>query len=235
MILFEPKLATSKAVDTSVRISLAGTNGLLLDVSCGPYDRELQQRLWALNNTLRDQQCLPGLVETVPGVNNLLVIYDPGKIRPDAAAHMLSDLWITSKPTAINGKTFVIDVTYGGERGMDLDYLAEKTGLTTRDVIALHSSVTYTVAALGSMPGFAYLVGLPPALEVPRRQIPRTLIPKGSVVVAGEQASVFPCPGPCGWHVIGHADFDGFNSQAMPPALLSPGDTLVFRPKAQLK
>lgn len=235
MILFEPTLATSKAVDTAVRISLAGTNGLLLDVSCGPYDKALQQRLWALNNTLRDPQSFPGLVETVPGVNNLLVIYDPRKIPPDAAAQVLSDLWISSSPTPINGKHFVIDMIYGGEHGMDLDYVAEQTGLTPRDVIALHSSVTYTVAALGSMPGFPYLVGLPPALEVPRRQIPRTLIPKGSVVIAGEQASVFPCPGPCGWHVIGHADFDGFDSQAMPPALLSPGDTLVFRPKAQLK
>ncbi|MCU1728592.1 5-oxoprolinase subunit PxpB [Pseudomonas sp. 7P_10.2_Bac1] len=235
MTLFEPHLATSHAFDTAVRISLAGTDGLLLDVSCGPFDKQLQQRLWALNTSLRDQHRLPGLVETVPGVNNLLVIYDPHKIHPNAAAQVLSDLWLTTQPAPLKGNTFVIEVTYGGERGMDLDYLAEQTGLCADEIVTLHSAATYTVAAIGSMPGFPYLVGLPRELEVPRRQIPRTLIPKGSVVVAGEQASLFPCAGPCGWHVIGHADFDGFDSQAIPPALLSPGDTLVFRPKGQVK
>ncbi|MQU19496.1 carboxyltransferase domain-containing protein, partial [Pseudomonas helleri] len=89
-----------------------------------------------MNNTLRDPQSFPGLVETVPGVNNLLVIYDPRKIPPDAAAQVLSDLWIRSSPTPINGKHFVIDMIYGGEHGMDLDYVAEQTGLTPRDVIA---------------------------------------------------------------------------------------------------
>jgi KipI family sensor histidine kinase inhibitor len=56
---------------------------------------------------------------------------------------------------------------------------------------------------MGFSPGFAYLGGLPPALELPRRATPRTRVPAGSLAIAGLQSAVYPFDSPGGWHLIG--------------------------------
>jgi len=225
----------SSIAEEAVRISHAGVDALLIDVSSGPFCLQRQQRLLALRAMLAVQGRLPGLKETVLGVNNLLVVFDPDRSHPSQARAILLDLWIQVRPGNLVGRRISIEVTYGGEFGLDLDYVSEVSGLSKERVIDLHCGATYTVAAIGSMPGFAYLVGLPKDLEIPRRQSPRTKLEKGSVIIAGEQASILPFAGPCGWHVLGHAEVECFDSQVVPPALFSPGDQILFVPKAVLK
>jgi len=71
-------------------------------------------------------------------------------------------------------------------------------------VICAHTGATYTVFALGFIPGFAYLGWLPNLLSgLPRREVPRTAVPAGSVAIAEKQTGVYPSSVPGGWHLIG--------------------------------
>ena len=94
-----------------------------------------------------------------------------------------------------------------------------------------HSECTYTVAFCGFMPGFAYMVGLPPELHLPRRDTPRTRVPAGAVAIAAEFAGVYPRESPGGWHLLGRTDATLWDETGSVPALLAPGTTVRFRPR----
>lgn len=126
------------------------------------------------------------------------------------------------------GEDREIPVFYGGEYGPDLVELATVTGLSTDEIITLHSGATYTVAAVGFSPGFPYLLGLPERLLVPRRKTPRLAVPAGSVAIAGGQAGIYPFTSPGGWHLLGRTCVCLFDPSLPRPALLQPGDRVRF-------
>jgi len=75
--------------------------------------------------------------------------------------------------------------------------VCERTGLAADDVIRLHTSIEYTVYAIGFVPGFPYLVYLPPELcGVPRLDSPRLKVEPGSVGLTGRQTGIYPLPRP---------------------------------------
>jgi KipI family sensor histidine kinase inhibitor len=118
-----------------------------------------------------------------------------------------------------------IPVTYDGE---DLGEVAALTGLSEAEVVARHQGASYRVAFCGFSPGFAYLTGLPRELHVPRRETPRTVVPAGSVAVAGDYASVYPRASPGGWRLLGRTDVPLWDLDRDPPALLRPGTRVRF-------
>lgn len=50
------------------------------------------------------------------------------------------------------GKTIVVPVCYGGEFGPDLEHVAQFHGITTDEVVRLHTEPTYLIAMLGFLP-----------------------------------------------------------------------------------
>jgi KipI family sensor histidine kinase inhibitor len=120
-----------------------------------------------------------------------------------------------------------VPVTYNGE---DLDEVARRTGLTRQMVIEIHCSREYRVYMLGFAPGFAYLGNLDSRLALPRRDTPRKRVPAGSVAIAEVQTAVYPSSTAGGWHLIGRTDLEMFDIRRNPPALLAPGDRVVFEP-----
>jgi KipI family sensor histidine kinase inhibitor len=111
--------------------------------------------------------------------------------------------------------------------GIDIDDIARATGLTVADVIARHQTPAYTVDTMGFAPGFAYLDGLDPALELPRRATPRERVPAGSVAIAGRQSAVYPFDSPGGWHIVGRVVEVKMFDAAQGP-LLALGDRVRF-------
>jgi KipI family sensor histidine kinase inhibitor len=81
---------------------------------------------------------------------------------------------------------------------------------------------------LGFAPGFPYLLGLDPALAMPRRSTPRTRVPAGSVAIGGLQTGIYPQALPGGWQLIGRTPLRMFDPAADTPSLLSPGDRVCF-------
>jgi KipI family sensor histidine kinase inhibitor len=123
-----------------------------------------------------------------------------------------------------------IPVCYGGDHGADIAAVAELARIDVDAVIARHSAGVYRVAMLGFMPGFAYLLGLDPALHSPRRATPRTRVPAGSVAIGGAQTGIYPRELPGGWQLIGRTPLTLFDPRRSRPALLSPGQSVRFRP-----
>ena len=200
-----------------MKLRPAGERGLLVELD----DLETVHRLHA---ALRDLDP-PGVVELVPGYRTLLVVAGPGSAGAlDELAAGLPELEL---PPAgeVAGEPVEIPVSYDGE---DLPEVASLTGLDAEEVVRRHTAPEYTVAFLGFSPGFPYLVGLDPALEVPRRDTPRTSIPAGSVGLAGGQTGIYPTASPGGWQLIGRTEVTLFDPERDPPALLAPGSRLRF-------
>ncbi|MFD0201877.1 MULTISPECIES: 5-oxoprolinase subunit PxpB [Saccharothrix] len=165
---------------------------------------------------------LPGLVELVPAARTVLVAAGPDTAR--AVSRLLAAADLTHQPEAV-GDEVVIGVRYDGP---DLDLVAETAGLTTAEVVELHTGADYRVAFCGFAPGFAYLTGLPEPLRQPRLDSPRTKVPAGSVGVAGEFTAAYPRATPGGWRLIGRTDAPLFDPRRATPALLTPGDRVRF-------
>jgi 5-oxoprolinase (ATP-hydrolysing) subunit B len=206
-------------------IKAAGANALLIDAAKDGFSEDTQERVWALAAQLRD---MPGISETVPGMNNLLVLYDPSALDHIALERALRLLWADPAIVPKAGKVVDIPVIYGGPGGEDLGLWAHHCGLSREEAVQRHARATYRVAALGAMPGFPYLSGLPPELAMDRRDVPRVAVAKGAVIIGGAQTGVMPTAAPSGWHVVGHADIALFDIERVPPALLAPGDRVRF-------
>ncbi|HEX5960369.1 MAG TPA: 5-oxoprolinase subunit PxpB [Rhodanobacteraceae bacterium] len=160
---------------------------------------------------------------------------DPGLRRDDGrerttvgtkAASHASDAQTCSR--VADGEPWIVEVPVCYD-GPDLDAVAAYAGLSRAEVIARHTAAAYTVAMLGFAPGFPYLLGLDPALHMPRREYPRTRVPAGSVAIGGAQTGIYPRELPGGWNLVGRTPLVLFDPLREPPCLLAPGDRVRFR------
>ncbi|WP_323989699.1 5-oxoprolinase subunit PxpB [Nguyenibacter sp. L1] len=209
----------------TARLSMAGTGAVLLDVAHGAFDPAAQRRVWAAARALAAD---PAVVQAVPGVNNLLVTFDALRTDPDDVEQRVRACWQAASPEPVPARLVEIPVTYGGAFGEDLKLVAAHAGLSEDETIALHLAGEYSVAAIGAMPGFAYLTGLDPRLAIPRRDTPRLTVARGAVMVGGGHAGVMPCTAPSGWHIIGRTDAVLFDAARAEPGLLRIGDRVRF-------
>jgi KipI family sensor histidine kinase inhibitor len=207
------------------RISHAGSGALLLDAAQGSFSDAVQHRVWTVANAALGVE---GVRETVPGMNNLLVLFDA--LATDAATigARLIALWTDAAAAGIAGRQHTIPVCYGGAGGEDLAAWATHCGMPVEEAVRRHAAGAYTVAAVGAMPGFPYLSGLDPRLAWARRDTPRFKVAEGAVIIGGAQAGIMPMTAPSGWHIIGHTDVKLFDAAAENPVLLRPGDTIRF-------
>ncbi|MBY6092868.1 5-oxoprolinase subunit B family protein [Maritimibacter alkaliphilus] len=215
------------------RVTPMGSAACLLEGE-GPMCLPTQRRIWAVGRAAGD---LKGVTDTQPGMNNLLVLYDPLATEPEALQAQLLALWIATPDTPAPGKLIELVVRYGGDGGEDLEEVARKKSMTPRQVAEMHSSAEYTVFAPGVIPGFGYLFGLPEPLFLPRRDAPVNRPLLLNVFIAGLQCNVSgpPVPGgpqvgPTGWYSLGQlidapAPFDLTRD---PPGLVEPGDRIRF-------
>lgn len=209
------------------RISLLGTTGLVFEAP-GAFDLGNQQRIWGMADALGSW---PEVREAVPGMTNLTVLFAQPPHDIKAFGARLASLWASGISKTVAGRTIDLPIVYGGAGGPHLLEVAELTGLSVDEVVSIHSAPVYIVYAVGSHAGYCYLGGLDPRLFVPRRAVPLLSIPAGSLSIAGAQTGVSASAGPSGWHTIGSAEVSFFDPTRDPPSLLSPGDSIRFRPE----
>ncbi len=193
-------------------------------------DPAINQRVQAFAQRLEVAR-LPGITDIVPTYRSVLIHYDPLPLSyGEVTAWAKAQSQLAGLPVSARHNRIEIPGIYGGDFGPDLDFVARYHHVSPEDVIRLHSSADYTVYMMGFMPGFPYLGGLPPELETPRLETPRTLVRAGSVGIAGKQTGIYPLDSPGGWRVIGHTSARLFDPALDPPVLLAPGDTVRFVP-----
>lgn len=146
----------------------------------------------------------PWLLDLHPAYASVLVEFDLHAVAHDEVQRWLHALepGVAEEPEG-RARVLELPVCYGGAEGPDLQALAAHAHLDVDEVVRRHAAATYTVAFLGFEPGFAYLLGLPPELAMPRRASPRPRVPAGSVAIAGAQAGVYPAESPGGWQLLG--------------------------------
>ena len=171
----------------------------------------------------------PRILNLHPAYASILIDFDPLQMSHEEAATLVENLEGEGRAQYERPVNIVtILVCYDLEFGPDLPHVANHAKIPEREVIRLHSSVTYRVHFLGFTPGFAYLGGLPDALHMPRLSRPRTHVPAGTVAIAGSQAGVYPVNSPGGWRMIGRTPQRIFDPNARRPALFAPGDLVKF-------
>ena len=205
---------------------MEGAGVILLDAADSVFSPATQERIWAVAKALR---AVEGVRETVPGMNNLMIVFDPVAIAPEKLERKLDAAWHNIVPDTVAGREIEVPVKYGGSPGEDLADLAQPCGLTPEEVVRRHSEGHYSVAAVGAMPGFVYLSGLDPSLAMPRRAVPRMKVEIGSVIIGGAQAGIMPVTAPSGWHIVGRTEMALFDPSRDPPAAFRPGDRIRFR------
>jgi len=216
--------ASEGAQMTEPRIYPFGDSALVCEAP-PPATLACQARIWALARAAHEWA---NVVEVVPGMNNLTIVFDPLRADMEALARDMARAWDEAVGTMPSTREIDIPVRYGGEDGPDLRTVAEYAGLSVDEVVKRHASAEYTVFFVGFQPGFAYLGGLDASLHMPRRAAPRLEVPAGSVGIGGAQTGVYPAVSPGGWQLIGRTDATLFDPARDPPALLQPGDRVRF-------
>lgn len=207
------------------RLSPLGTSALLFEAP-GETSLPTQRRIWAL---AEEAETWPEVREAVPGVNNLLVAFAEPPRRLQTLEERLRAAWTVATPLPRGGRVVELPVVYGGEGGPHMADVIAHTGLDVDEIVAIHSAPIYPVYALGSHPGYCYLGGMDPRIATPRRKVPVLGLPGGAVSIGGAQTGVSASAGPSGWNTIGTTSMRFFDPARDPPALLRPGDGIVFR------
>jgi KipI family sensor histidine kinase inhibitor len=213
-----------------VLVEAVGDDALVLHVG-NRLDAATNASVHALCELIRTRH--PAwLRDLVPSYSSVGVFFDSRLIDASGA-----DAWLRTQLASVPAKTTLapveartveIPVAYGGDAGPDLEDAAAELGITPAQLVQRHSAGDYTVAMIGFAPGFPYLLGLDPALALPRLATPRTSVPAGSVGIGGAQTGIYPRESPGGWRLIGRTPLVLFDPAREPPALLAPGDHVRF-------
>ena len=198
--------------------------GQVIDPKINRHIRQTIERIQELK--------LDGITELVPTYCALLIQYDAMLYSYSDICNLMEPLLEPSATDDANERVTVIEIptVYGGEFGPDLGFVASHNNLSEDEVVSIHSGTDYLVYMLGFIPGFTYLGGMDPRIATPRLSSPRTLIPAGSVGIAGEQTGTYPSDSPGGWQIIGRTPVTMYDMSKKQAALLSAGDYVRYVP-----
>ena len=178
------------------------------------------------------------LLDAIPSYTTLLIVIDTDHVSVSSVYKSLL-LWKDASEIASNESAaehrIEIPVCYDVRVAPDLLEVSAQAALCVDELIEIHSKKTYTVFALGFLPGFAFLGELDERLILPRRSTPRTAVSKGSVGIAGRQTGIYPMDSPGGWNVIGHTPkeiltFDAITGDRDVSSPFAVGMEVSFRP-----
>jgi len=210
-----------------IRIRDMGDTAFSVEFGAG-VDRAVNARVMALRRVVAAHP-LEGLVETIPSFGALVVSYDPLRTsRALLQAHVVALLeGLEAAPAG--GRLWEIPVCYAAGFAPDLAEVAQRCRLSEAEIVSRHSNTRFFIYMLGFMPGLAYMGGLEPALQLPRRSEPRLKVPAGSVAIAEAMTTIYPWESPGGWHLIGRTPIRLFDQARADPILYGAGDEVGFR------
>lgn len=228
--LINPTVERNPICMKAFQISPCGDSALSIEFR-NEISEEVHEQVASMT-TLLESAGLTGVRELIPTYRAIMVCYDPFATDFELLASKIERLARRAHKTTIAHeiRRVTIPVCYGGDFGPDLQNVAHFHGISTDEVIELHAAPTYLIYMLGFTPGFSYLGGMDRRIATPRLDNPRTLIPGGSVGIAGAQTGIYPIDSPGGWQLIGRTPLDLYRPDREPPVLLRAGYRITFRP-----
>jgi KipI family sensor histidine kinase inhibitor len=211
----------------TVKLHTVGEDALMLYLGDSADEQTLakvQAAVAAIEHALGSE-----LIDLVPSYASVLIVYDPLRSdRLQVSRRVRAALDALQVQPAVTARTVVLPVYYAAETGADLASLAARAGISTDEVIALHTARAYRVYAIGFAPGFAYLGEVDERIAAPRLATPRAVVPRGSVAIAERQTAVYPAVSPGGWNLIGRCPVRMFDPAAQPCMPVAVGDSVRF-------
>ena len=189
-------------------------------------DPAAHRAVLSLDRTLAAQP-FPGFTESVPAFVTLLVAFDPLLTDHATIETHLKTLISADTEPVFTPATHQIPTTYDGP---DLEEVARLTGLSPAEVATLHAEGRYEVAMYGFAPGYAYLSGVPKALQLDRKPAPVRNVPAGTVIIAGGMCLITTLTMPTGWWRIGRTETRVLTDDPAHPFAFAVGDRLRFTP-----
>ena len=181
---------------------------------------------------------LPFVKDIIPAYSSLVISYDLIIIKNQKAGNkscieIFSDMVkefmkIDLETTSSLSRKIKIPVCYDEKFAPDLSYISKEKKIDIKDIIQLHTSISYRVYMIGFLPGFPYMGEVDKKIAVPRKTDPRNKVETGSVGIAGLQTGIYPLDSPGGWQIIGRTPMRLFNKAKEDPVLLQPGDEIEF-------
>jgi len=210
-----------------VRVIAAGDAAVVAELP-GRIDPVINEKATALASQLRARWGAI-LRDVVVGYCTVTAYFDP--LRVDAPwlegeIRSIADQAVEAAPR--DGAIVEVPVCYEGDLAPDLPEIAAFGGCSPDEVVALHTGRIYRVYMVGFVPGFAYLAEVDPRIAAPRRPTPRTVVPAGSVAIAGGQTGIYPARTPGGWNIIGRTPLKPYDPARAEPVLFEAGDSVRF-------
>ncbi|TKF00623.1 carboxyltransferase domain-containing protein [Vibrio kanaloae] len=209
-------------------------------IPLNPHSSAIDAQYMAYFSNVIRQNLTPVLMNVTPAYHTILVDYLPYRISEQQLITQLSSLLTQALPLFSNttDTTNIIELPayYASETALDLGRYQEK-GLSLDDIIQYHTSETYSVSAIGFIPGFAFMSDVVSELALPRHSTPRLSVPKGSIAIADSKTAVYPSDSPGGWNIIGNCPLSLFDHSQLkhaevtqrPLSLLDVGDIVRFK------
>ncbi len=179
---------------------------------------------------------IKGVKDIIPAYASLTVCYDCAIMHNSTSSISIFD-WVkeqiisqlqSTKTTASNNRIIDIPVCYDLSLAPDLQEISLTIDISVEELIKIHTASAYSVYMIGFLPGFPYMASVDKRIRINRKSTPRTIVPKGSVGIAGEQTGIYPLASPGGWQLIGQTPLDIFDLSKEIPCLLQPGDQVQF-------
>lgn len=220
----------------SIRIFPLGDSALTVEFG-NTISVDLNKRAIALADHFQ-QNPFPGFIESVPAYASTTIFYDLLKVQNEfvgsrtafeAIKNLTAEALNNLRSLQTESERIIeIPVHFDPDAALDLENVAEQHNLTREDVISIFTMTTYRVFMLGFLPGFTYMAEVDERIATPRHETPRTLVPKGSVGIAGRQTGIYSLDSPGGWQIIGRTDTELFTPYERDLCLLQPGDSVRF-------
>ncbi len=191
-------------------------------------DMAINEEIIALQEHLAENE---HILEMVPAYASLLILYKRRITNIELLIQEIYQEYRGMKKKSQPNQSLTlhrIPVCYDLIFSEDLDLLMKEKQLSLEEVIHIHTQPIYHVYMMGFLPGFMYMGGLDPRLEMERKTTPRQRVEKGAVGIAGLQAGIYPMECPGGWNVIGRTPLPLFFPDKNPPVLVEAGDKVKF-------
>lgn len=200
-----------------------------------PVGEEAYGKVMQLQRQVRQKQqegSMDALLDMVPAYNSLTLYFSERVALAEKINELkaLTDLPPDHANDTNTTTCIVIPVCYELPFAIDMPALSATLCCSAEEIVTRHSQKKYQVFMNGFTPGFAYMGMLDPTLQVPRKKLPTTHVPAGSVAIAANQTGIYPFDGPGGWHIIGRTPLKMFDKTRVPACLLMPGHAVTFKP-----
>ncbi len=168
-----------------------------------------------------------GVLESVPTYRSLMIHFDPALLGTADLVERLERLDIAAAQSR-EPRHWRIPACWEPPYCEDLDEVARLLEIAPEQVVELHAAPRYTVVMYGFAPGFVFLAGLPPELEISRRRTPRAAAPPGALTIANGQALIASIAMPTGWYMLGRTPARTFDPTRDPAFPIAVGDTVAL-------